>query len=618
MRIIILVLCVMGVVLGVFLYKKMIRKGVMKDSPQKSSEWLLHVKQATATKKTGQFTAQDKSGAPVILEWTVTDVRSSNFSVLQKNICNIVVAAFAQVEIQFLKVHPEEHDAYCQSFEPLFRSGPTATDLQLLKQALHESDWQLAEEKMQLVLRAIQVMDHSNFGIDDVHCFVLVKDGMSKKLLGYATFYIMPQYQYGDIKITGIALAPTEQNRGLGKLLMSSILKIIPETKRIINCAHPTNDKALGAYQNWGFVLNPNPIAEPHMPINKKQWVYLIYNVEQTDILQKTAAGLVELNEEYATKVLNDALAISGNVIVQRLQGGFSGASLFTATVNSKKYVIRFLMHKSIEERKKEITILQIASKNGYGPEIYYANIDQGVIIMEFLQQQPIEQQLMQSDNLYKHLAKFLQKIHRGPAFERIEERDVFNSISAIIKNLNSKNCPGIPLVKLKNIVANIHQAATPYLLSVPCHNDLHPSNLLFLGDRFKAVDYERATQADPYFDLAMVAYAYCEKPDYEIFLLSIYLGRQPTNVEITKLYLFKIIAWTYCAVCFLTMIPEQLPNYETLKVPVYEDLFKEFIDLERPENKLRFAKVLINHVIANVESQEFTHAMLIMTNNRE
>ena len=264
---------------------------------QKSSEWITYVKKATTARKTGQFTAQDKAGTPIILEWTVTDVRSPNFSVLQKSICDIVVQAFAHVEIQFLKVHPELHDEYCQSFEPLFKNGPAANDLQELKQALKAANWQLSEEKMQSVLRAMQLIDYSNFGVEDVHIFVLVKDDKSKKLLGYATFYIMPEYPDGDVKITGIALTQTEQNRGLGKLLMSSVLKIIPKVKRIINSAHPTNDKAIRAYQNWGFVSNPNPISEPHMPINKKHWVYLVYNVEQTDILQKAAKRLVEIKD---------------------------------------------------------------------------------------------------------------------------------------------------------------------------------------------------------------------------------------------------------------------------------------------------------------------------------
>jgi thiamine kinase-like enzyme len=325
------------------------------------------------------------------------------------------------------------------------------------------------------------------------------------------------------------------------------------------------------------------------------------------------SCGTPHIDKKYAAKVVKDALSLSCDVTAQKLSGGFTGAPLFKVTADTKHYVVRFLMHKTKKEREREIAILQIASKGDYGPHVYFADVNRGVVIMEFLQQQPIEQQARQADSLHRLLAQLLQKIHQGPAFEAIEERNVFNAIPAIIQNLQQHGSCNVPLKKLQDIVTIIHQAVAPSLISVPCHNDLHPSNLIFLVNCFKAIDYERAAQADPYFDIAMVAYAYCEKPENERILLSTYLGRQPTEIEIAKLYLFKQIAWMYCAVCFLTMIPDHLANYDALKVSTYADLWQERIDLEKPEHKLKFAKVLINHVIANVASQGFANAIELL-----
>lgn len=328
------------------------------------------------------------------------------------------------------------------------------------------------------------------------------------------------------------------------------------------------------------------------------------------------SCGTPHIDEQYAAKVVKDALSISGNITSQKLSGGFTGAPLFKVTTDNQKYVVRFLKHKSKEERIREIAILKIASANKYGPQVYFTDVDQGVIIMEFLQQQPIMHQQVQTPSLCEQLAKLLQKIHQGPRFEVIKERDVLNAVPAIIKDLQQKNCKNIPLEKLNNIVMAICQAVAPHVMSVPCHNDLHPSNLIFLGDRFKAIDYERAAQADPYFDLAMVAYVFCETPQDEDVLLSTYLNRQPTGVECAKLYLFKQIAWIYSAVCFLTMIPELWPEYEKMVVPLYENLAQEGIDLAKSEHKLKFAKVLINHVLANVASQEFGDAIKFLSCN--
>lgn len=257
---------------------------------QKTSEWLTHVKEKTAAKKSGVFTANDRWGKPVIFEWTITDVRSPEFSARMKEICELVVEAFTPVEMQFLKKHPELHDEYCASFEPIFKSGSIVADWQLFKQGLKAADWALVEEKMHSVLREIQLMDYSNFGVENVHCFVLVKTEKTKKLLGYITFYIPANYPFGTINATGLATAPAGRNRGLSGILMSSIFKIIPDVTRICACTRVTNRGVRFGYTLLGFTRDPNPIPEPHMPINHKHWVYLEYKTTKSDILQKIVA----------------------------------------------------------------------------------------------------------------------------------------------------------------------------------------------------------------------------------------------------------------------------------------------------------------------------------------
>jgi thiamine kinase-like enzyme len=318
-------------------------------------------------------------------------------------------------------------------------------------------------------------------------------------------------------------------------------------------------------------------------------------------------------DEKSVEDFIKNKLSITENITVEKLSGGFSGAQLFKASTGSKKYVVRFLTHKSLEERTLEINTLQIASQEGYGPNVYYSDIDQGVVIMEFLQQSNISQELFKSDKTYVLLAKLLQKIHRGPKFKNIPDRDVFNTIHQLSHDKKLTCNKALPLEKIENIINFIYKTLSPHLISAPCHNDLHPSNIIFLGDKFKAIDYERATQSDPYFDIAMVAYAYCQNSHYENVLLSTYLERQPTEIENSKLYLFKQVAWAYCGICFLIMIPELLTQYEKTNVLEYNELIKTFIDLSKQKNKLKFAKALLNHVIQNFESKEFNNTVKIL-----
>ena len=53
---------------------------------------------------------------------------------------------------------------------------------------------------------------------------------------------------------------------------------------------------------------------------------------------------------------------------------------------------------------------------------------------------------------------------------------------------------------------------------------------------------------------------------------------------------------------------------YKTLEVPSYEEFLKSGkIDLNNPEDQLKFAKVLLNRVIVNFESQEFSDAINLL-----
>jgi hypothetical protein len=286
----ILFLLCLGVVVEIWWYYHTKKENM--QIPQQASEWLTTIKKSFASHKAGHFTASDKTGASVDLEWTMTDVRSPDFSVLMKNVCDVIVQAFTPVEVGFLKAHLESHGSYCASFDPLFSNGPIATDWQQFKLALKQSDWKTVEKKMPTVLQGIQLMDYSNFGVENVHCFVTVKNTATRTLLGYVIFYITPATLYGDVQVAGIGISPTEQNHGLGKLLISSIFKIVPNISSISLSTRPTNNQALHAYHHWGFVADSNPIPEPGMPINKNDWIYLIYNAAQTTTLQKTADHL--------------------------------------------------------------------------------------------------------------------------------------------------------------------------------------------------------------------------------------------------------------------------------------------------------------------------------------
>ncbi len=240
-------------------------------------------------KTTGQFTANDKQGVPVIVEWQKTTLFAPEFATAMKVVWPVAREAYTPVEMQFLRTFPQVvgTEDYFKPFEPLFKDG------------LHVVDWGKAEETMQTLLKSHFIFDTSTWGAEvtalyanDVCYVVTVKEQKTNTLRGFITFMMRANYTQGDTKVMSFAVDQTHQNRGLGKLLMSSMLKIAPDVKRIFLCTRVTNDPALKAYRSWGFTKDENPVMDHAFNLN--HWTFLEYKVNESDTLQKTAERLVE------------------------------------------------------------------------------------------------------------------------------------------------------------------------------------------------------------------------------------------------------------------------------------------------------------------------------------
>jgi ribosomal protein S18 acetylase RimI-like enzyme len=113
----------------------------------------------------------------------------------------------------------------------------------------------------------------SNF----IHFFIVAQDKETKSPLG-AIYCLMSKTDPEKIvRVPVFGVSPEAQSRGIGKLLMSSILKYIPSAKKIALSTRITNERAIKAYHAWGFVPAPNTM---------EHWANLEYIVEQANGLQ--------------------------------------------------------------------------------------------------------------------------------------------------------------------------------------------------------------------------------------------------------------------------------------------------------------------------------------------
>ena len=254
------------------------------EKAESESTWFDSVEANTA--ETGKRITTDKQGLPIDIEWKVTSLQSPDFSEITKSVSDIAVQAYTRVETDFLREYPQAalEDEHLKSFEPLFTKG------------VENVDWSLVEDQQRAKLQSIFEMDLTSLAPEviaslpkDMYFFVMAYDAATSKLLGFIQFAVAPYYRTGDVKVITIAIAPEEQNRGLGKLLMSSVFEIIPNVQRIFLSTRPTNQVAICAYQAWGFTPDAHPVQDPSWQAVAGHWIYFEYQVNKNNILQKTA-----------------------------------------------------------------------------------------------------------------------------------------------------------------------------------------------------------------------------------------------------------------------------------------------------------------------------------------
>lgn len=248
--------------------------------------WIEHVTAMTSGQASGAFGAVDKAGATLTFEWEKLEVSDLVFAEKLKSLSDIYVQAYAPVWVRFLQKNPETITSIdrFKFLEPLFKQG------------IDSVDWNFVAEK--LMVRGRQVFGDLAAGDHWKHTvswFVVVKNQAVP--IGFVQFFLKPEYPFGTIKVKNLMLLPSAQHRGIGKLLMSSIFKIMPsvDLKRLVLTALQTNKRAITAYASYNFkpYEDKNKQIRPHSL--DPYYVRMEYLTDQSDVLQNESQKLCQI-----------------------------------------------------------------------------------------------------------------------------------------------------------------------------------------------------------------------------------------------------------------------------------------------------------------------------------
>jgi len=238
-----------------------------------SLEWLAYIEKISASTVSGHFSANNGFDAPILIEWEKINPHSSRLSEKITSLSDLLVQSYSQIEIQFARKHPEAvpNELFLKPLESLFKDG------------LENVDWNLVEEKMKINLKEFLIStDWGKYsGANDIHFFVTAKDKQTEALIGMIQFIATPEFPYGNFKIALYdGVMPIRNNCNLEKLLMSTIFKLLPTTKRLFFHTRITNESAIDSHRSIGFTPFPG---------NLDNWIDLEYIAKHTDILQEMA-----------------------------------------------------------------------------------------------------------------------------------------------------------------------------------------------------------------------------------------------------------------------------------------------------------------------------------------
>lgn len=263
------------------------------------NEWLTHIKKTTP--EGGTFETKDEQGKCIVIEWNRTDILSPRLAHFKSSICNLASEETAPAELQFLRSYPEAapQELFLKACVPLLKNG------------VDTADWVEIEKKIRATIKQFYLTDLAQFGpevikalMHDLYFFGTVKNKGEDRVCGFFMFAITPALPFGNIKVINLLVSSEEYERGLEKIMLGAMLKLIPQTRRLFLFIRPTNETALEMYKALEFVPDIDLLLDPNHRVNINYLTPLEYRVELGQVLQKTAECLTFANE-YQENICN-------------------------------------------------------------------------------------------------------------------------------------------------------------------------------------------------------------------------------------------------------------------------------------------------------------------------
>jgi thiamine kinase-like enzyme len=302
---------------------------------------------------------------------------------------------------------------------------------------------------------------------------------------------------------------------------------------------------------------------------------------------------------------------------IKKLTTGLSNAYVLRIVVQGKPYLLKIARTDTLSDPTLYYyTCMKAAADAGIAPRVWYAGVEDGISITDFVELQPFP--LTEAKT---RLADVLCKLHSLPPFTKtIHGIDTINRFAQKFRDSRI-----LPLNKTEELFGSLERITQVYPRRkedlVPSHNDLKPENILYDGNRVWLADWEAAFTNDRYSDLSIVANFVVTSDADEIEFLSRYFRRNVTEYELARFFLMRQIMHMSYFTVFMVVVAATGKQIDIEAIAQHD--FRDFhnrmwtgeIDLAVDELRLEYALVHLEQFRRNLQTKAFEEALRIVSN---
>ena len=323
---------------------------------------------------------------------------------------------------------------------------------------------------------------------------------------------------------------------------------------------------------------------------------------------------LPEAQQPAVTRALRAAFGVNDYADIRLLSGGLSTALAFKIVVRGNPYLLKILRKEIISDPAQEFACMQTAAEAGIAPRIWYGNIEDRLLITDFVEAKPFP------EDFDLRIAPIIRTLHSLPNFQSPKMGNYFNVMDGLVRRFQAANL--LPESATGELFRRYAELVKVYPRNdselVASHNDLKPQNMRFDGNRIWLVDWESAFLNDEYVDLAIAANFFVKDEAREEGYLAAYFGEpagERSEYRRARFYLMRqALSMFYVALLFLEAARAGLSIDADMTVPgfrdYHQDLIADKVDMMAAEAKAQYGMVHLREALRNMRTPRFEEAV--------